>query len=75
VKRTRHLTAIIERDGDGYVAFCPELDVASQGNSVEQARRNLAEAVELLLECASSSELRRRMKSEVFITSLEVAVG
>ena len=75
MKRTRHLTAIIERDGDGYVAFCPELDVASQGNSVEQARRNLAEAVELLLECASSSELRRRMKSEVFITSLEVAVG
>ena len=33
------LTAIIEREGDGYVALCPELDIASQGNTVEQTRR------------------------------------
>jgi predicted RNase H-like HicB family nuclease len=68
-------TALIEREGDGYVALCPELDIASQGNSVEQARENLREALELFLECASAEEVARRLSSEVFITHIEVAVG
>ena len=50
---TRKLTAIIEREDDGYVALCPELDIASQGDSVEQARHNLHEALELFFETAS----------------------
>lgn len=37
----RQLTAIIEREGDGYVSFCPEFDIASQGDTIEEARRNL----------------------------------
>ncbi len=45
-----HLTAIIEREGDGYVSLCPELDIASQGDSVESARHNLSEAVDLFFE-------------------------
>ena len=53
------LTAIIEREGDRYVAVCPELDIASQGDSVEQARDNLREALELFLECASSEEVKQ----------------
>lgn len=56
----RQFTAIIEREGDGYVALCPELDVASQGDSVEDARNNLVEAVELLLETASPEEVAQR---------------
>lgn len=60
-KQIRHFTAIIERDGDGYVSLCPELDVASQGNSVEDAKRNLAEALELFFEVASSSEIQNRL--------------
>ena len=48
-----YLTAIIHREGDGYVALCPELDIASQGDSIVEARDNLKEAVELFLECAS----------------------
>jgi len=56
------LTAIIEREGDGYVATCPEVDVVSQGNTVEDARRNLLEAVEGFFEAASPSEIRRRLK-------------
>jgi len=40
----RQLTAIIEREEDGFVSFCPELDVASQGDSVTDARDNLREA-------------------------------
>jgi len=69
------LTGIIEREGDGYVALCPELDVASQGGTVEEARANLTEAVELFFECADPDEVKERLHSEVFITRLEVAVG
>jgi len=63
MKQTRQLTAIIEREGDGYVALCPELDVASQGDSVEQARANLKEAVELFLETADRSEIVNRQST------------
>ena len=61
------LTAVIEREGNGFVATCPELDVVSQGDTVEQARLNLVEAVEGFLECASPSEIRRRLKKETYI--------
>ncbi len=53
--------AIIERDGDGFTALCPELDIASEGETVEDARQNLAEAIELFFECASESEIRTRI--------------
>jgi predicted RNase H-like HicB family nuclease len=71
----REFTALVEREGDGYVALCPEFDVASQGDSVEDARRNLAEAVALFLETADPSEIERQRHSEVFVTRLEVSVG
>ena len=57
------LTAVIERDGDGFVALCPEVDVASQGNTVQEARANLKEALELFFETASDSEVMRRLPS------------
>jgi len=69
------LTAIIEREESDWVALCPELDVASQGASVEEARSNLKEAVELFLECADPSEVERRLHGEVYVTRLEVAGG
>lgn len=69
------LTAIIEREGDGYVALCPELDVASQGETVEEARSNLVEAVELFMETARPSEVEERLAGEIYVTRLEVAVG
>jgi len=62
----RHLTAVIEREGDGYVALCPELDIASQGDTVEEARANLQEALELFFETASAEEIRERLPSEVY---------
>jgi predicted RNase H-like HicB family nuclease len=68
------LTAIIEREGDGYVSLCPELDVASQGSTVEEARGNLKEALELFFETASTEEIRRRFHGEVFVTQVEVAI-
>ena len=75
MKQTRQITGIIEREGDGYVALCPELDVASQGDTVEEARQNLVEAVELFLEVADPSEVEGRLSGEVYVTRLEVVVG
>ena len=69
------LTAIIEREDNGYVALCPEVAAASQGDTVDEARNNLKEALELFFETASVVEIRRRMHSEIYITNVEVAVG
>ena len=71
----RELTAIIEREGDGYVSFCPEVDVASQGDTVDEARVNLREALELFFETASPEEIKERVHSEVYVTQLKVAIG
>ena len=75
MNQSHSLTGIIEREGDGYAALCPELDIASQGDTVEEARRNLVEALELFFECADPSEVEDRLRNEVFITRLEVKVG
>ncbi len=70
-----NLTAIIEREDDGYVSLCPELDIASQGDTIEEARGNLIEALELFLETAPSEEIRQRLHGDVFVTRVEVAIG
>lgn len=67
MQKVLQLTAVIEREGDGYVATCPELDVVSQGDTVENARLNLLEAVEGFFEVASPSEVRRRLKRETYV--------
>ena len=71
----RELTAIIEREGNGYVSLCPELDIASQGDTIEEARDNLREALELFFETASPAEIQTRLHQEVYVTSVEVAIG
>ena len=63
MKSTQQFTAIIEREGDGYVSLCPELDIASQGDNIEEARRNLIEALELFFETADPSEVQNRLHS------------
>lgn len=69
------LTAIIEKEDTGYVSLCPELDIASQGDTIEGARDNLKEALELFFETASAEEIQQRLHGDVFITQVEVAVG
>ena len=73
--KQQRLTAIIERGNGGFVALCPELDIASQGSSVEEARANLVEALSLFFETADPSEVARRFRREIFITQVEVPVG
>jgi predicted RNase H-like HicB family nuclease len=69
------LTAILTREDSGFVAMCPEVDVVSQGGTVEEAKANLKEAVELFFECASEAEVRQRMASESYISAMEVQVA
>jgi predicted RNase H-like HicB family nuclease len=71
----RQFTAIIEREDEAYVALCPELDIASQGDTVEAARANLVEALQLFFETADPSEIERRVHGEVFVTRVEVPVA
>jgi predicted RNase H-like HicB family nuclease len=70
-----NVTAIIEKEGNGYVSLCPELDIASQGDSIEEACDNLKEALELFFETASESEISSRFQNQLFITKLEISVG
>jgi predicted RNase H-like HicB family nuclease len=71
----RLLTALLTREGDGFVALCPEIDVVSQGDTVEEAKANLREAVELFLEFASAGEIEERLSSEAYVSALEVEVA
>ena len=70
----RYMTAIVAREEGGYSAMCPEVDVASQGATVAEARDNLAEALTLFFETAPEEEVDRRLRNEVYVTSVEIAV-
>lgn len=71
----KQLTAIIHKEDDVYVSLCPELDIASQGSNIEEAKDNLKEAVELFFECASAEEVKQRYYGETYISSMEIAFG
>lgn len=71
----RRFAAVIQSEGDGYVSLCPELDIASQGDTIDEARDNLKEALQLFFESASADEIDRRMGSTFYLTQVEVAVG
>jgi len=75
MNKTIHFTAVIEKEDNMYVSLCPELDIVSQGNTVEEARVNLREAISLFYEHASESEITRRLHREIFITQLDVPIG
>lgn len=70
-----HFTMVIEQDDDACVALCPELDIASQGETIAAARDNLREAIELFLEAVPADEIESRLHSEVYITQMEIAVA
>lgn len=65
---SKNLTAFIQAEPPGFVALCPQIDVASQGNTIEESLANLREAVELFYECASPAEVASRENGEIDIT-------
>lgn len=64
-------TAVLRREEDQYVAFTPDLDIASQGETPETALANLREAVSLFLETASAEEIKGRLTEDAWITQFE----
>ena len=64
----RTLTAVLHKEGDLFVADCPEVGTVSQGATVEEAVRNLQEATELYLEEFPTEEIARPL-----VTTFEVA--
>ena len=67
------LTELIEREGEWFVAHCPELGIASQGKTVGEASANLREAVDLFLEYADEEEIQGRLSGEVHVSQFETA--
>ena len=65
-----NFTTTIAAEGDGYIALCPELDVVSQGDSIDEASANLREAVDLLMEIADWSEVKRRLRARGIVVPL-----
>ena len=55
--------------------MCPELDIASQGYTIEEAKENLKEAVSLFFECASKEEIKERLSEDLYITPIEVSIA
>jgi predicted RNase H-like HicB family nuclease len=72
---TRTFTVVIQREGDMYVAFSPELDIASQGTNVQEARENLREAIELVFEHADPAEIEGRTHGEQYVSSVDIVIG
>lgn len=73
MKNFRNFTAIMEKEDDSYVALCPEIDVASHGAAVKEARNNLQEAIGLFLENASKEEIASGLRNIFFITNMQIA--
>ncbi len=72
MKRKIELTAVIEKEDNMYISLCPELDIASQGETREEAKSNLIEALELFYEMASEREIAKRLQNDLQITTVSV---
>mgnify|MGYP006305522227 CR=1 FL=1 len=72
---TYHFAAVIEKDEDGYFAFCPELQGChTSGDTYEEARANLADAIRLHIEDRIAGGEEIKMSESVNLTTVEVAI-
>jgi predicted RNase H-like HicB family nuclease len=72
----KKVSVIIEKDDSGYYAFCPDLPGChSQGDNLEDAVKNVKEAISLYLETLSAEELAELSSSEIYSTTVEVSVA
>ncbi len=55
----QHFSAILNKEESLYVAYCPELDVTSQGETIEEAEQNLQEAIKLYIESFGIGDVKR----------------
>ena len=69
------VSVVIEKDENGYYAYCPELEGwQTQGNSLEEVISNIKEAIELYLETLPKDEIKASLSREILTTALEVQV-
>ena len=71
----KQLTAVIQREGDGFVRSAPSWTSPVKATALRKRASNLREALELFFEFASPEEIERRTGGEVFVTHVEVAIG
>ncbi|TAE60454.1 MAG: type II toxin-antitoxin system HicB family antitoxin [Nostocales cyanobacterium] len=70
------VSIVIEKDEDGYYAYCPELPgCQSEGDSLEVVQKNIKEAVELYIETLSELEKQALQHKEILTMTLEVKVA
>ena len=70
------VSVIIEKDEDGYYAYCPQLEgCQSQGDSLEEVQENIKEAIELYLSTLSQEEKQLLLKQEIQAMTVEVSVA
>jgi predicted RNase H-like HicB family nuclease len=73
---TYKVSVVIEKDEYGYYAYCPELrGCQTQGESLEEVKTNIQEAVELYLETLSEEEIQECLSQEITTMTLEVKVA
>lgn len=76
ISMSYRLTAVIEKDGDGFYAYCPDLaGCQSQGDTWEEVQVNIREAIALYLETLTDEERRSLMAREVRTMTMEVQVA
>ena len=70
------LNIVIEEDKDGFYAYCPQLEgCQSQGDSLEEVKQNIHEAVKLYIETLSDEEKQSLLQKKVTSLMLEVQVA
>jgi predicted RNase H-like HicB family nuclease len=70
------VNAVFSRDENGYYAWCPELPgCQTEGDTYEEARANIQEAIELYLETMTPEEVRDALGKEILTTTVEVAIA
>jgi predicted RNase H-like HicB family nuclease len=63
------------KENSYYIAENSEFDIASQGKTLEEAKSNLREAIELFLEYASKNEIDERLNKETQFSEMEISIG
>ena len=71
-KRYHRITVVITQENEWYIARCVEIDVISQGHSVEESLRNVKEAIQLYIESFGCEDVPL-VEEPPFVTSVEVA--
>ncbi len=76
VEDSYKINVVIEKDEYGYYAYCPQLEgCQTQGDTIEEIKNNITEAIELYLSTFSDEEKKERLSQEIITMTMEVKVA